>query len=525
MTRTLLCRLSAILSMLVLGFAAIAQQNKPILDWQHCIGGTQYDAAASVIKTFDNSYVVLGSTQSSDGDVNTNHGGIDCYVVKLSPSGNIIWKQSLGGTAFDYGTFIQQTSDSGFIVAAYSQSSDGDVNTNHGLTDAWIIKLSSQGNIQWQKTYGGSKLDVALCVRQTFDGGYLFAGWSASTDGDLTSNKGGEDCWAVKLDTSGNITWQKSFGGSLEDHFSSLIQTTDSNYLFVDGVKSNDGDVIGQHGSDDYWVVRVDKSGNMIWQKTLGGSGTDHCGDHGITGCVEQTHDGDFIISGWSNSTNGDVTGNHGNYDAWIVRLSNTGNIVWEKSLGGSGDDEALYLTEMPDSSIIAAGITNSTDGDVDTIHGLYDVWVFKLSKSDSLLWEQSFGGPSKEIAFALDRTSDTSVILAGYTGSNIGQVSGYKGGISDMWVLKLDMPNIINSTGDIKTEKLVAVPNPGKGIITVYGNSKVVKLKLYNLNGQLIGEKTGNELNFSGQPDGIYILRVYDLQNMLLMQQKVIKR
>ncbi len=422
------------------------------------------------------------------------------------------------------GHHVQQTADSGFVIAAYSSSSDGDVDSNRGLRDAWIIKLSSNGTVQWQRTYGGSANDLALSVRQTADGGYIFAGWTASDDGDISLNQGDEDCWIVKLDTNGNIEWQKTLGGADEDHFTSVIQTADGGYLAAGSVKSNDGDVAGHRGGDDCWIVKFDGQGNVQWKKLYGGSGADHCGDHSVAGAVIETYDGGFIFSGYSNSKDGDVTGNHGEYDCWIVKLDQNGDLLWQRSVGGAKDDEAFYMVQMPDSMYIIAGITNSPNYNIsgDTLD--YDMWCFKLDQTGSLIWEQSFGGIYKELAFSIDQTADTSVILAGYSRGNNGQVSGYKGGLYDMWVVKLDMP-VINHVPGLLQSRLLVHPNPANNLIEVSGTQEKISLSLFSLTGQLLRMVNTSQMQIADIPQGMYLLKVYDEAGVILQQEKIIRQ
>lgn len=501
------------------------------LAWQKCVGGSSYDEGRFIIKTNDNNYLLLGLSSSSDGDVLPIHGVSDLYVAKLTPTGTILWKKSLGGTQFDRGTFMQQTNDNGYIICGYSSSNDGDLDTNYGNYDTWVIKLNASGVIQWQKSYGGSQMDLALSITQTFDGGYAFAGWSRSIDGDLASNinKGDEDAWVVKLDDTGKVEWQKNYGGSAEDHFTAIIQTPDSNYVLAGSVKSFDGDVVGHHGAEDCWVVKIDgDNGSIIWQRPLGGTNLDHFGDHGLAGCIEYTYDGGFVFSGWSNSTNGNVTGNHGDYDAWIVKLNATGNVVWQKSVGSTKDDEVFYLVQMPDSSFIAAGLTNSPNLNIsgDTLD--YDMWVFKLDKDGNEIWEEAFGGPApgKEVAFGIAQSVDTSVIITGYCTADGGHVSGFKGGQYDIWVAKLDIPKPPPplSVESIKSSKIVVAPNPTRSLVNVFGVPANVQLYLYNALGQFVKYVKGSQIILEDQPNGIYFLQVYNNKNLLLKSQKLIK-
>ena len=298
-------------------------------------------------------------------------------IYLAAQSQSIEWQTSLGGTGSDNATSIQQTTDGGYIVAGRAQSTDGDVTGNHGqASDYWVVKLTSTGAITWQKSLGGTDVDFAIFIQQTTDGGYIVAGFSYSTDGDVTGNHGQADYWVVKLSSTGAITWQKSLGGTGGDFANSIQQTTDGGYIVAGFSNSTNGDVTGNHGSTDYWVVKLDSIGTIIWQKSLGGSGED------FGSSIQQTADGGYIVEGYSSSTDGDVTGNHGLYDSWVVKLDNVGTISWQKSLGGTVDDKSGFIQQTTDGGYIFAGRSQSTDGDVTGNHGSYDYWVVKLSST-----------------------------------------------------------------------------------------------------------------------------------------------
>ena len=229
----------------------------------------------------------------------------------------IEWQKCLGGTSWDYAKSIQQTSGGGFIVAGETWSNDGDVSGNHGIVDSWIVKLNSSGDIIWQKCFGGTDDDVAFSIQQTSDGGFIVAGYTSSNDGDVSGNHGGGDYWVVKLDSSGTIQWQKCLGGTDNDEAKSIQQTSDGGYIVAGETWSNDGDVSGNHGNSDYWVVKLNSSGDIEWQKCLGGTVKD------IAKTIQQTSDGGFIVAGYTNSNDGDVSGIHGDYyDFWVVKLN-----------------------------------------------------------------------------------------------------------------------------------------------------------------------------------------------------------
>ncbi len=219
--------------------------------------------------------------------------------------------------------------------------------------------LSAQPNIQWQKTYGGSAFEELYSIQQTTDGGYVTIGVTLSNNGDVSGNHGGVDFWVVKLTESGAIQWKKAYGGSNNEWPFSLKQTNDGGYIMAGLAMSNNGDVSGNHGDRDCWVVKLNGAGGIQWQKTLGGSGADEAF------YVKQTSDNGYIVAGSSGSNDGNVSGNHGFDDAWVVKLSETGAIQWQKSLGGSSTDIARCIIQTMDGGYIMAGEWDSKDGEV----------------------------------------------------------------------------------------------------------------------------------------------------------------
>ena len=367
--------------------------------WQRALGGTDDDEAFSIQQTSDGGCIVAGRSESNDGDVSGWHEGYvylddptsDYWVVKLNSSGDIEWQKCLGGRDDDYASSIQQTSDGGFIVAGYSSSNDGDISGHHGSTgypyyDYWIVKLSSSGDIEWQRSLGGSDQDEAYSIQQTSDGGFIVAGSSRSNDGDVSGWHEGyiygepiSDCWVVKLNSSGDIEWQKCLGGSDGDVANSIQQTSDGGYIVAGASWSNDGDVIGNHGYGDYWAVKLNSAGDIEWQKCLGGN------DGDMAYSIQQTSDGGFIVAGYSYSNDGDVSGNHGDGDYWVVKLNSAGALVWQKCLGGSDNDEPHSIQQTSGGGFIVAGSSRSNDGDVSGNHGHDDYWVVKLSPEEGI--------------------------------------------------------------------------------------------------------------------------------------------
>ncbi len=429
---------------------------QPTVQWQKSVGGTGNDYAESIQQTNDGGYIVVGISYSNDGDVSGNQGASDCWVVKLNAFGIIEWEKSMGGSGDDNARLIQQTNDGGYIFIGPSDSNDGDVSGNHGNLDYWAVKLTSTGVIEWQKSLGGTGYEYAQYIQQTSDGGYIAAGSSFSNDGDVSGNHGGFDCWVVKLNDEGTIVWQKSLGGLSNDEAESIQQTNDGGFILAGHSDSNDGDVSGNHGGPDYWVVKLSSIGTIEWQKSLGGSGSDQAKS------VQQTNDGGYIVAGYTSSNDGDVSVNYGYLDFWVVKLNSLGTIEWQKTLGGSDFDLAQSIQQTNDGEYIVAGYSYSNDVDVQSSQGNQDFWVVKLSSIGTIEWEKSLGGSGLENASSIQQTNEGGFIVAGSSNSNDGDVSGNQGNF-DYWVVQLKSCQPSFST------------QPANQIIDIYSNAQFI--------------------------------------------------
>lgn len=310
--------------------------------WAKDFGGSKHDHPTCIKQTVDGGFIMAGGSASNDGDVSNHHGTtntMDVWVVKLDSLGNLIWSKSIGGTENDFGLYVQCIPSGGYVVVGESISNDGDFSGHHGTTpneDLLVMKLDNSGNIQWQKFYGGSLDDVAHYVTLTPEGGFLIAGATNSTDGDVSINKGKKDYWILKLRSNGKIAWQKTYGGSNGEAARFIDRSNDGGYVVAGECASSDGDVITNHGQNDCWVIGIDAHGNLKWQKSLGGSSD----DSGKS--VAQLSDGSVVVGCSSNSTNGDVTDHHGlsgTTDFWIVKL---GTINEAKGISALQSKDAL---------------------------------------------------------------------------------------------------------------------------------------------------------------------------------------
>jgi hypothetical protein len=298
------------------------------------------------------------------------------WLVKLNAQGTIVWQKTIGGSNEDKANSVISTADNGFVVAGSTKSSDFDLAgiANLGNTDLLVAKVDANGTTQWLKTYGGSGDDAAFAIITTIGSGFLLAGSTTSNDHDITSAKGNTDMWALRLDANGDKLWSKVFGGTNIDIATAAAQTTEGGFAIAGYSNSLDGDVQGNHGSSDCWIVKLDVNGNKLWTKSLGGSSDDQAN------AITALPDGGMILAGYVNSNNGDVTGNHGDNDLWIVKLDGAGNKKWARAFGGFGAETANSVLLTSPSTIQLTGSASNNDQDVSGNHGSFDIWVVTVN-------------------------------------------------------------------------------------------------------------------------------------------------
>lgn len=422
-----------ILSGLCLLSQSLLFSQAPEIIWEKGFGGNNDDRALDVIQTPDGGYLAIGYTNSIDGDISLNHGDRDYWVIKTNSFGELEWQKSYGGSENDYGNSVCLGIDGGYVLAGETSSSDGDISANHGESDFWIVKIDDFGNIQWQKTYGGSQFENASSIIQTSDGFYIVAGNSSSLDGDVTGHTGIEwmDYWVIKLDINGNIIWQNCLGSTETDEAYQIIETTDGGFVIVGSSDGSDGDVVGNWGNTDYWIVKLDHEGNLIWQKVFGGSDSD------IAHSVVEKENGGFICAGDTYSNDGFITGFHGFIDSWIISLDSTGNLEWQNTFGGYFAENATSIVKLPGNEYGYIGTSHIPDGDVTENNGGSDYWIVKIDSTGHIIWQKSLGGSEEDVAYSIITTLDGHLLAAGMSRSSDLDVTGsYL--YYNYWIVKL---------------------------------------------------------------------------------------
>ncbi|MEM9363201.1 MAG: hypothetical protein AAGA43_11225 [Bacteroidota bacterium] len=378
--------------------------------------------------------IALWSCSDSDG--------IEMDIVSVDFVGEVDWVRSFGGSGEDTAQSVIQTLDGGYAVLGFTNSIDGDlVEKLLNVNDYWLLKLDSDGNLQWSKTYGGSKDDRGQSVIQTDDGGYAIVGYAMSDDGDGTNNEGFHDNWILRLDASGNILWERSFGFSGHDHSYDVVQTSDGGFFFSgfldvtsSGGEGNTGKspYLTRHGVGEFWGTRLDANGNLIWRRYFGGTNNDRS-----FGVVE-ANDGGLVMVGASESDDFDISNSKGSYDFWVVKVNAKGEMLWEKSFGGTGIDKAYAVVKTQDNAYAVVGNTFSVDTDISKNNGESDVWLIKVSDNGDLLWEKTFGGTAFDAARGLDSTLEGGFVIAGNSKSLDGNATE-NNGENDLWIIKTD--------------------------------------------------------------------------------------
>ena len=461
--------------LLLLGFIGYSQPL--ITNWQQCYGGSEHETGYTVQKV-GNGFLLFGETNSTDGQVVGNHGNADYWLIKTDLAGNIQWQKCYGGTDDEISAKMIPCMVGGFLLCGSTWSAtpsggyNGDVYGNHGGSDYWLIKVDSLGTIEWTKCYGGSYIDIPIDITPTPDSGFLICGMSNSPDGDVTGNHGIYDVWVVRINHSGTIKWEKSFGGSMPDWANSILSTSDGGFIFCGNTQSNDGNVLcNLHGRSDTWIVKGDSLGNIEWQRCYGGS------DYETGDAIQFTPDGGYVFISATNSNDGDVTGNHGGSDIWAVKIDHDGTLVWQKCYGGSLDETGLFIKPGNSGSFIIGGSTDSYDGEVSGSHSVppypsYDMWLIKISSEGNLLWQKCLGGNQDEYLSDIFELPNGQMMLLGsaMTSNNSGDVQcdHHGPGTNDVWFLSIaDTTEVGIKPEQDKEISIISYPNPVNDAVT----------------------------------------------------------
>ena len=382
-------------SLVLLGISNVGAASSSSAIWVKLYGGALDDEAAAIVQTGDGGYGIAGTTYSFGA------GSADFWLVKVDSSGNMQWNQTYGGAGADFAYSMVQTMDGGYALAGETYSSGA------SDSDFWLVKVNYSGSIQWNKTYGEPTADGANSIIQTSDGGYALAGYS-------TDSNASKDLWFVKTDSSGNMQWNRTYGGSRWDEAASVIQTSDGGYALA-GTTNSLSDVT--YMPHDCWLVKTDSDGNMIWNKTYDGDG----GFDGANSLV-QTSDGGYTLAGH--------TGGFIGQNVWIIKTDSDGNRIWDVIWSTREPAQTSCLIQTSDGGYAVTGWTESLDG----FAGFSSyVFLVKADLNGKIQWNSTYSGLGDSKALFAVQTDDGGYTMAGTTQSND------EGTHYDIWFTKAD--------------------------------------------------------------------------------------
>ncbi|MDD1759267.1 MAG: immunoglobulin domain-containing protein, partial [Methanothrix sp.] len=361
-----------------------------------------FASSGCIVAEFDKTFGGLGDDdgrfvqQTSDGDYiivgsteSSGAGGSDVWLIKADRDGNQMWNKTFGGQKDDSGEAVLETLDGGYIIVGATRSKGA------GSYDIWAIKTDKEGNLVWDETFGGQLDDEGHAVFQTADGGYIITGRSRASD-----SGGRYDAFLLKIDEYGNRKWLKSFGGPQDDEGDSVLQTADGGYIIA-GITNSFG-----AGGYDAWLIKTDQSGNKIWDRTFGGQNSEF-NPWSKGWFVEQVIDGGYILSG---ST---ISYGSGGYDAWLIRTDMQGNEIWNGTFGGALDEEGAAVMQTVDGNYILLVSTGSYGA------GGYDAWLINIDQDGREIWKKTLGGKTDDKGYFVQQASDGGYIVVGKTFSS----------------------------------------------------------------------------------------------------------
>jgi hypothetical protein len=500
-----------------LSFAAIsiASHAQDIL-WEKSYGGKHADYLFDAIPTADYGFILAGSSLSekTGNKTEAGRGDLDYWIWKMDEKGDLDWQKSFGGIGSDLLKSIKLTNDGGFILAGTSDSPKGSdkKEDSKGKNDFWIIKLDASGGEQWQKTIGGFGQDDISVVIQTKDNGYLLGGSSSSPkSGDKSDDsRGNMDYWLVKLSSTGTIEWQHTFGGQYIDELRGLEQTKDGGYIV--GGYSNSSDTGEKtdknYGVGDYWVLKLDDKGAIVWQKTFGGDKDDHLY------AIHQTIDGGYILGGNSNSgaSNNKKKGSEKGTDFWVIKLNEDGQSVWQETYNIGQVDILTSIAENSDGTFLVAGYAKTeVVGKKTDKKEINDYIALKIDGNGDEKWRRAIGSSGEDVLHRLIETRDGGYLLAGTSKGQSSRDRSSNIGRNDFWVVKLKDKEKPKE----KAKPVEAFPNPTDGYTNIIVGYEYKKgwATLYDLSGhQLQRFKITDRtipINLSSLPEGVYIVQI----------------
>jgi len=443
--------------------------------WTRTYGGNGDERANCILPTGDGGFLLAGTTYSfgsGDGDM---------WLVKVNSQGDSLWSRTYGGSSHEWVSAMVPAGDGGFLLAG------GTYSFGSGGYDMWLVKVNSEGDSIWSRTYGGSSFDWANAIISSGDGGFLLAGQT------MSFGAGSWDGWLVKVNAQGDSLWSGAYGGYSDEWASSLV-SSGGGFLLAGATYSFGA------GDGDMWLLQVNAQGDSVWSRTQGGDEDDWASSIIPAG-------DDFLLAGGSSSFGA------GGGDMWLLRVNSQGDSLDSHTYGGSYAEWAYSIMPTGDDGYLLAGWTTSFGA------GFEDVWLVKVNGDGDSLWARSYGGGSNEWAYAIGPSGNGDFLLAGVTFS-------FGAGGSDAWLVCVEgtTSSVTRPMPSIQPYSFVFLPphpNPFNPTTIASFELRVasyVNLGVYDTAGRLVAtlvdgwsEAGTHKATFDGSdlPSGIYLARL----------------
>jgi hypothetical protein len=479
---------------------SFAQMLPADTSWTKCLGGSGTETPGTAMSSnfgMNAAYVAVDSsgnfytatcTNSSNGYVNGNSGLNDIWLLKISPQGDTLWTKRFGGSGDERVYRIRSVSSGGIIMLGKTQSNDGDFTGSHGQTDAFIIRVSADGNTLFNKLYGGADQDYLYDITENPDGNFVACGETGSNDGDLNATGSGLG-WVLFINgNSGTVSSSVTFEGPdhasanfLENLFT-ITRLADGTGYIAAGYTSPD---FSNSNADNIWVLKFNFAATVIWSKKYGSiTSSDY------PSAVLDAGDGQFYIVASTSAAGGNNTSGYfgGPSDGWLIKCDATGNILWNKNYGGTNWDAFYDGAVQSSGNILLSGFTRSSDNDLSTTtpRGLADYWLVQVSGNNgSIIDMKRAGGSAGDFGIGMAYDSlRNNILMVGRTESTDGCVHGNNGG-RDLWIVcyssdeQLSLDQLPENNFNI-----IAYPNPVNNLLTISSSQPVERIELFNSEG-----------------------------------------
>ncbi len=501
---------------ILLGYMLNAQFTD--IDWEKTFGSSLSEISHSLTSDGGSGYLIANDNNLNDGTASVDKGGSDVWVANIDAAGNIIWETTIGGTLNDYPKEILKGSDNAIYIVGYSKSNDQDITVNKGDDDILLVKLSTSGNLIWAKTYGGTDRDRGETIIQKANGNLLIGAMSSSSNGDVSNNYGSFDNLIMEIDTAGNVLWEKNYGGTGTEQIRDIKPLLDGNFIMTGLSTSSNNDSPSNNGSYDYLTIKFNDTGAVIWSDAIGGSSLD------FAESILPLSDSSIIIGGYSYSKDFDVDSVYDNIDIWIINYDKNGNINWKEVYGGSDDDILLNLIELSNGEVYGIGSTSSNDGQVSNNYGGNDVWLININPNNgNLLFEKNYGGDSYDQGIEIIENNTNDLVFIGRSSSDTNDVSLNIGG-SDSWLVKLNPSS--TSIHNIKKKPYTLYPNPiTRGDILNIDND-ILSIKIIDVSGKIVHQNLNlqHSVVYAPKVNGVYFVQLVNNEGSIFRTKLIVR-